>query len=67
MQNIFLNIDDLMLRHDIKFDNKHNFKFIFRWNELFRIQRTNSIKNNYILKEMNGTRLERTYASNRLK
>ena len=56
-----------MLRHDIKLDNKHDLKLAFRWNEPFRIQRANSIKNIYILKEMNGTRLERTYADNRLK
>ena len=56
-----------MLRHDIKFDNKHDFKFVFRWDESFRIQRANSMKNIYILKEMNETRLERIYANNQLK
>ena len=30
LQKIFLNTDDLMLKHDIKLDNKHNFKFTFR-------------------------------------
>ena len=30
LRKIFLNVDDLMLKHDIKFDNKHNFKFVFR-------------------------------------
>ena len=26
----FLNINDLMLEHDIKLNNKHNFKLTFR-------------------------------------
>ena len=56
-----------MLKHDIKLDNKHDLKLIFRWNESFRIQRANSMKDIYILKEMNETRLERIYADNRLK
>ena len=56
-----------MLKHDIKLDNKHDFKFVFQWNEPFRIQRADSMKNIYILKEMNETRLEKTYANNRLK
>ena len=30
LQKIFLNVDDLMLKHDIKFDNKHDLKLIFR-------------------------------------
>ena len=30
LRKIFLNADDLMLKHDIKLDNKHNFKFVFR-------------------------------------
>ena len=67
LRKIFLNVDNLMLKHNIKLDNKHDFKFIFRWNKSFRIQRANSIKDIYILKEMNETRLERTYASNWLK
>ena len=30
LRKIFLNADDLMLKHDIKFENKHNFKLAFR-------------------------------------
>ena len=30
LQKIFLNADDLILKHDIKLDNKYDFKFIFR-------------------------------------
>ena len=30
LRKIYLNADDLMLRHDIKLDNKHDFKLIFR-------------------------------------
>ena len=56
-----------MLRHDIKLDNKHDLKLVFRWNELFRIQRANSMKDIYILKKINKTRLEKTYADNQLK
>ena len=67
LRKIFLNADDLMLRHDIKLDNKHDFKLVFRWNKSFRIQRADSMKDIYILKEMNEIRLERTYADNRLK
>ena len=29
LRRIFLNVNDLMLRHNIKFDNKQNFKLIF--------------------------------------
>ena len=67
MRKISLNADDLILKHDIKLDNRYDFKLIFWWNELFRIQRANSIKDIYILKKMNKTCLERTYANNRLK
>ena len=37
LQKIFMNVDNLMLKHDIKLDNKHDFKLVFRWNESFRI------------------------------
>ena len=67
LRKIFLNADDLILKYDIKLDNKHNFTFIFRWDKLFWIQHANSMKNIYILKEMNETCLERIYADNRLK
>ena len=30
VQKIFLNVDNLMLKHDIKLDNKHDLKLIFR-------------------------------------
>ena len=29
LQKIFLSADDLMLKYDIKLNNKHDFKFIF--------------------------------------
>ena len=67
LQKIFLNVDNLMLKHNIKLDNKHEFKFIFWWDESFRIQRANSMKDIYILKKINKTRFERIYADNRLK
>ena len=56
-----------MLRHDIKLNNKHDFKLIFRWDELFRIREVDSIKKTYVLKELNETRFDETYAENRLK
>ena len=30
LRKIFLNADDLMLKHDIKLDNKYDFKLVFR-------------------------------------
>ena len=48
LQKIFLNADDLMLKYDIKFDNKYDFKLVFRWHESFWIQRANSMKDIYI-------------------
>ena len=30
LQKIFLSADDLILKHDIKLDNKHDLKLIFR-------------------------------------
>ena len=67
LRRIFLNVNDLMLRHDIKFNNKHDLKLIFRWNESFKMRKTDSIKKIYVLKKMNKTHLNETYAENRLK
>ena len=67
LRKILLNADDLMLKYDIKLDNKHDLKLIFRWDELFRIQCADSMKDIYTLKEMNEIRFERTYADNWLK
>ena len=55
------------MRHDIKFDNKYNFKLIFRWNESFKMREINSIKETYVLKKMNEVRLNETYVENWLK
>ena len=57
----------MILKHNIKFNNKHDLKFIFRWDGPFRIQRANSMKDIYIPKKMNETCFEKTYADNRLK
>ena len=67
LQRIFLNVNNLMLRYDIKFDNKHNFKLIFRWNESFKMRKVNSIKKIYNLKKLNEICLNETYVENRLK
>ena len=56
-----------MLRHNIKLNNKHNLKLIFRWNESFKMRKINSIKKIYILKKMNEVRLNETYVENWLK
>ena len=66
LRKILLSADNLMLKHDIKLDNKHDLKLVFRWDESFRIQRADSMKGIYILKEINEIRFERTYADNRL-
>ena len=62
-----MNVDDLIFKYNIKLDNKHDLKFICLWNEYFRIQRANSMKDIYTLKEMNKTRFESIYTNNRLK
>ena len=67
LRKIFLNVDNLMLKHDIKLDNKHNFKLVFWWDESFQIQRANSMKEIYILKKIDEIYFKRTYADNRLK
>ena len=56
-----------MLRHNIKFNNKHDFKLVFRWDKLFKIREIDSIKKIYVLKELNETRFNETYIENRLK
>ena len=56
-----------MLRHDIKFNNKHDFKLVFCWDELFRVLKVDSIKKIYVLKELNEACLDETYVENRLK
>ena len=56
-----------MLQHDIKFDNKYDFKLIFWWNESFRMRKADSIKKTYVLKKMNEVCLNEIYVENRLK
>ena len=67
LRRIFLNVNDLMLRHNIKLNNKHNLKLIFRWNESFKIRKINFIIKTYILKKINEVRLNETYVENWLK
>ena len=64
LRRIFLNVNNLMLRHNIKFDNKHNFKLIFRRNKSFKMQKVDSIKKTSILKKINEVRLSETYVEN---
>ena len=56
-----------MLRYNSKFNNRYDFKLIFRWNELYRIQYADSIKKIYILKKMNEICFKRIYVDNKLK
>ena len=56
-----------MLQHDIKFNDKHDLKLIFRWDEFFKIREVDSIKKIYVLKELNEACFNETYAENRLK
>ena len=67
LRRILLNVNNLMLWYNIKLDNKHNFKLIFRWNESFKMRKVDSIKKIYVLKKMNEVRLNKTYAENQLK
>ena len=67
LRRIFLNVNDLMLRHDIKLNNKHDLKLVFRWDELFKVRKIDSIKRTYVLKELNEVRFDETYVENRLK
>ena len=53
-----------MLQHDMKFNNKHDFKLIFRWNKSFKMQKTDLIKKTYVLKKMNKAYLNETYIEN---
>ena len=56
-----------MLRHNIKLNNKYDFKLTFRQNKLYRVQYVDSINSIYILKELNEIRLEKIYVNNKLK
>ena len=67
LRRVILSVNDLILRHDIKLNNKHDFKFVFRWDKLFKIREIDSIKKIYILKKLNKIRFDETYAENRLK
>ena len=67
LRRIFLNVNNLMLRHDIKFNNKHDLKLIFRWNESFKMRKVDLIKKIYVLKKMNEAHLNEIYVENRLK
>ena len=67
MRRVFFNVNDLMLQHNIRLNNKHDLKLVFRWNKLFKIQKVDAIKKIYVLKELNETCLNEIYAENRLK
>ena len=62
-----MSVSDLMLRHDIKLNIKHDFKLVFRWNEFFRIREVDLIQKIYVFKELNEAHFDETYAENRLK
>ena len=67
MRRIFLSVNNLILRHDIKLNNKHDFKLVFRWDQFFKILKIDSIKKTYVLKKLNETCFDETYTENWLK
>jgi hypothetical protein len=61
---------DLVLVYDIRHidkDKSRNTKLLYRWLGPYRIQRSNQLKGSYVLEELDGIPLARTYAGNRLK
>ena len=67
MRRVFLSVNNLMLQHNIKLNDKHDLKLVFCWNEFFKVLEVDSIKRTYVLKELNEARFNETYAENRLK
>ena len=58
---------DLILLHDIRFDNQHFEKLAFRWFESFKVHTTISRKGIFILSKFNGARFSGTVLGNKLK
>ena len=61
---------DLVLAFDIHLvdrDMSRNTKLLYRWRGPYRVNVANKLKGSYVLEEMDGALLRRTYAGNRLK
>ena len=61
-----MNEKDLALLHDTRLDNRHTDKLADRWEGPYLVMRV-SDGGAYVLTELDSTRLERSYAGNRLK
>ena len=53
--------------YNIKLNKKYNIKLFFQILDFFKIKKEDKIKDFYILKKVNCTRLKNTYLRNRLK
>jgi hypothetical protein len=61
---------DLVLAYDIQLvdrDMSRNTKLLYRWLGPYRVREANKLKGSYVLEEMDGVEMKRTYAGNRLK
>ena len=61
---------DLVLTYDVRLmdqDKSRKTKLLYRWLGPFRVKKANKLKGSYVLEEMDGTQVNRTYAGNRLK
>ena len=62
--------EDLVLAYDVKLidqDKSRNTKLLYRWLGPYRIRKADQLKGSYVLEELDGTLVKRTYAGNRLK
>ena len=61
---------DLVLVYDIQRmdrDKSRDTKLLYRWLGPYQVKEADNVKNTYVLEELDGTQLRRTYAGNRLK
>ena len=61
---------DLVLAYDVKLidqDKSRHTKLLYRWLGPYRIREADQLKGSYVLEELDGTLVKRTYAGNRLK
>ena len=62
--------DDLVLAYDVKLmnqDKSRSTKLLYRWLGPYKVKKADQLKGYYVLEELDGTELRRTYAGNRLK
>lgn len=61
---------DFVLAYDVKLidqDKSKNTKLLYRWLGPYRVRQADQLKGSYLLEEVDGTPIRRTYAGNRLK